>query len=112
MAEFIDFEADASDVSSEENDEMKVDNTTLIDDSNNRQINDASFFRFFNQTRDPEQVLREVAREESLLAQNMEASNYNEYEHEETEIYNFKNEQTRRQKFLESFENPVSEQTR
>ena len=34
MAEFIDFEADASDFSSCENEDMEVDNSTLIDDLN------------------------------------------------------------------------------
>ena len=33
MAHFIDFQADASDVSDDENNEMEVDNPTLIDDA-------------------------------------------------------------------------------
>ena len=33
MADFIDFEADAGDASSDENYEMEVDNSDLIDDS-------------------------------------------------------------------------------
>ena len=78
MAEFIDFEADASDLSDNENTEMEVDNPTLIDDADDYENNDPSFFRCFNQTRDIDEVLSEVAREESLAAQNMEASNYNE----------------------------------
>ena len=54
MAEFIDFEAEASDDTlSDEIDEIEVDNPTLIDDSDEQLNNDATFYRFFNQTRDP-----------------------------------------------------------
>ena len=61
MAEIIDFEAEACDDSStDENYEMEVDNPTLLDDSDEQLNNDATFFRFFNQTRDPVQVLREI----------------------------------------------------
>ena len=69
------------------------------------------FFRFFNQTRDSDEVLREVAREESLAAQHMEASNYNEYMHEETEIDDFEMTERKRNKFSETLKNPVLEQT-
>ena len=68
MAHFIDFEADASDVSDDETDEMEVDNPTLIDDADVQENNDPSFFRFFNQTRDIDEVLSEVAREEAIAA--------------------------------------------
>ena len=112
MAEFIDFETDASDVSSDENDEMEVLSSTLIDDADDQQNNNPSFFRFLNQTRDPEQVLREAATEESFLAQNIEANNYVEYEDEESETDDFKNLQERRKNFLERLENPILEQTR
>ena len=86
MADFIDFEADASDLSDDENFEMEVDSPTLVDDADEKQSNDPSFFRFFNQTRDIDDVLAQVAREEGEAAQHMEASNYNEHEHEEAEI--------------------------
>ena len=89
MADFIDFEADASDLSDEENFEMEVDNPTLIDDADEQPNNNPSFFRFFNQTRDIDEVLSQVAREEAEAAQNMEASNYNECDHDEGEIDEF-----------------------
>ena len=111
MAHFIDFEADASDVSDDETDEMEVDNPTLIDDADVQENNDPSFFRFFNQTRDIDEVLSEVAREEAIAAQHMEASNYNEYEHEETEVDDFENFDSRKGKVLETLKNPVVEQT-
>ena len=69
------------------------------------------FFRFFNQTRVSDEVLREVAREESFAAQHMEASNYNEYMHEETEIDDFEMTERKRNKFSETLKNPVLEQT-
>ena len=109
MAHFIDFEAVASDASDDEND----DNPTLIDDADVQENNSPSFFRFFNQTRDIDEVfLNEVAREEAIAAQHMEASNYNEYEHEETELDDFEKFESRREKFLETLKNPVVEQTR
>ena len=89
---------------------MEVDGT-LIDDADDQQNNNPSFFRFFNQARDPEQVLREIATEEFLLAQNMEANNYVEYEDEESETDDFKNLQEKRKKFLETLENSILEQT-
>ena len=64
MAEFIDFKAEASDDTlSDEIDEMEVDNPTLIDDSDEQLNNDATFYRFFNQKRDPVQVMREISDE-------------------------------------------------
>ena len=65
MAEFIDFEAEASDITlSDEIDEMEVDNPTLIDNSGEQLNNDVTFYRFFKQTRDPVQVMREISDEE------------------------------------------------
>ena len=109
MAEFIDFEADLSDG---ENFEMEVDNPTLIDDADEQENNDPSFFRFFNQTRDIDEVLAQVSREEAEAAQHMEASNYNEHEHEEAEVDDFNLSERNRNKFLETLTNPVEEQTR
>ena len=42
----------------------------------------------------------------------MEACNYNEYDHEETEIDDFDKVEPRREKFLETLVNPFLEQTR
>ena len=112
MADFIGFEADANDLSDDENFEMKVDNPTLIDDAEEQQNNDPSFFRFFNQTRDIDEVLAQVSREEAVAAQDMEASNYNEHEHEEAEIDEFKLKDRNRNRILEILTNPVEEQTK
>ena len=113
MAEFIDFEAEASDDSlSGENDEMEVDNPTLIDDSDEQLNNDATFFRFFNQTRDPVQVLKEISDEEQSLAESMEPSNYNEFNEEENEIDEFANSENFKQVFIQTLKNPEPKQTK
>ena len=112
MADFIDFEVDASDLSDDGNYEMEVDNPTSTDDAEGQKNNDVSFFRFFNQTRDTDEVLSEIAREDALAARHMEASNYNEYEHEETKIDEFEKSDIRREKFLATLENSVLEQTK
>ena len=112
MADFIDFEADASDLSDGENFEMEVDNPTLIDDAEEQQNNDPSFFSFFNQTRDIDEVLAQVSREEAVAAQHMEASNHNKHEHEEAEIDELKLNDRNRNRFLETLTNPVEEQTK
>ena len=112
MADFIDFEAEASDAS-DGNDKMEVDNSTnLIDNAEVPENNDPSFFRFFNQTRDIDKVLGQVAEEETLAVQNMEASNYNEYDNEETVLDDFEKSEIRREIFLQTLKNPVAEQTK
>ena len=113
MAEFIDFEAEASDdCLSGENYEMEVDNPTLIDNSDKQLNNDATFFRFFNQTRDPVQVLREISDEEQSLAETMEPSNYNEFNEEGNEIDEFANSENFKQVFIQTLKNPEPEQTK
>ena len=113
MAEFIDFEAEASDDSStDENYEMEVDNPTLIDDSDEQLNNDATFFRFFNQTRDLVQVLREIFDKEQSLAESMEPSNYNEFNEEENEVDEFDNSENFKQVFIQTLKNPEFEQTK
>ena len=70
MADFICFEADASDDTNDEDDNMSVDDE-FIDD--NEQNNDnAVFFRFHNQTTDIDQILREA---EQIAAEHLEANN-------------------------------------
>ena len=109
MADFIDFEADARDVSDDETFEMEVDNN-LVDDADEQQNNDPSFFRFFNQTRDIDEVLAQVSRDEAEAAQHMETSNYNEHEHKEAEVDEFKLSERNRDRFLQTLTNPVEEQ--
>ena len=68
MADFIYFEADASDESNDEGERMTVDNS-LIDDSEDYENNDPTFFRFHNQTRDLQEVMSEIAQEEEIAAE-------------------------------------------
>ena len=110
MAEVIDFEAKASDDAlSDEIDEMEVDNPTLIDDSDEQLNNDATFYRFFNQTRDPVQVMREVSDEERSLAESMTPSNYNEYNEEEHKVDEFENSEKFKQVFIQTLKNSEPE---
>ena len=111
MADFTEFEAEASDVSNDENDEMEVDNS-LIDDAEEQENNWPSFFRFHNQTRNTDEVLRKIAEQEAIASQHMEASNYNECENEHMSLDEFENFELRRKKFLETLKNPLHEQTR
>ena len=67
MANFICFEAAASDESDDEVEQLEIDN--LIDDSETQENNDASFFRFHNQTTDTDEVLREAAEIEAAADQ-------------------------------------------
>ena len=63
MADFICFEADASDESNDEGELMTVDDS-LIDDSEGHENNDPTFFRFHNQTRDLQEVMSKIEKEE------------------------------------------------
>ena len=115
MADFICFEADASDESNDEGEPMTVDDS-LIDDSEGHENNDPSFFRFHNQTRDLQEVMHEIEQEEETAAEYMEANNYLE----DCEIDDIGNQsydefdkfERKRELFLTSFKNPVENQTR
>ena len=115
MADFIYFEADASDESSDEGEQMEVDNA-LIDNSQDQENNDPTFFRFHNQTRDCDEVLREVAEAEEIAAEHLEANNYIDDEYLESigneSIDDFENFEEKRDLFLRSLKNPVENQTR
>ena len=115
MADFIYFEADASDESSDEGEQMEVDNA-LIDNSQDQENNDPTFFRFHNQTRDRDEVLREVAEAEEIAAEHFEVNNYNDDEYLESigneSIDNFENFEEKRDLFLRSLKNPIENQTR
>ena len=76
MADFICFEADASDDSNDEVEQMDIDDN-LIDDSKNQNNNDPTFFRFHNQTTNIAQVLNKAAEIEEIAAEYLEANNYN-----------------------------------
>ena len=62
MADFISFEADASDDSNDDEVEMLTDDDNLIDDTN-QENNEPSFFRFHNQTRDFQEIADDIERE-------------------------------------------------
>ena len=115
MADFIYFEADASDESSDEGEQMEVDNA-LIDNSQDQENNDPTFFRFHNQTRDCDEVLREVAEAEEIAAEDLEANNYIDDEYLEStgngSIDDFENFEEKRDLFLRSSKNPIENQTR
>ena len=110
MADFICFEAEASDESNDEDEQMDIDND-LIDDSENQQNNDVNFFRFHNQKTDTE-VLREAATIEAAAAENMEPNNYNEYDRETMPIDVFENFEQKRELFLRTLKNPIENQTK
>ena len=65
MAEFIDFEAEASDLSAgeEELDDAELDDPMIIDDQEDLPINDCSLFSFCNQVNDPAEILASVNEE-------------------------------------------------
>ena len=113
MAAFIDFEAEASDDTlPDEIDKMEVNNPTLTDDSDEQLNNDAMFCRFFNRTRDPVQVMRDISDQEQSLAESMTPSNCNEYNEEEYEVDEFENSENFKQVFIQILRNPESEQTK
>ena len=114
MAEYIDFEAGASDssggIGSSSEDES---DDAMIDDAIDVSNNDASFFRFCNQTSDSSKILSEISAEQEEAALNLEVSNYqqdgdenNDLEIDETAS---KDELTKFENYLK---NPVKEQTK
>ena len=115
MADFIYFKADASDESNDEGERITVDNS-LIDDSQDYENNDPTFFRFHKQTRDLQEVMSEIAQEEEIAAEHMEVNNYLE----DCEIDDIGNEsfdkfekfEEKRNLFLSSLKNPVENQTK
>ena len=115
MADFIYFEAEASDESSDEGKQIEVDNT-LTDNSQDQENNDPTFFRFHNQTRDCYEVLIEVAEAEEIAAEHLKANNYIDDEYLESignkSIDDFENFDEERDLFLRSFKNPIENQTR
>ena len=115
MADFICFEADASDESNDDEEaEMFIDDG-LIDNSV-QENNESSFFRFHNETRDLKEVMEEIQEEEEAAAEYLEANNYLE----DCEIDDIGNEsfdefddfEEKKEIFLSSLKNPVENQTR
>ena len=75
MAEYIDFEADDSGGSADE-DVIMTDEDENFSDDEIRGDEEPSFYGFVNQTLDPREVLAECVAEQSELIETMEASNY------------------------------------
>ena len=74
MADFICFEADASDESNDEEAETLIDDN-LIDDSI-QENNEPSFFRFHNQMRDYQEIEEGIKQRAAASLKNLEANNY------------------------------------
>ena len=109
MAEFIDFETEADDMS--EDREIEIDDPMMIDDSEDQINNEPSFFRFHNQTTDTDEVLARIAEEEKIAIQNLEPTNYlEEYEEFENEIDDISSILQNKDKFMSTLKNPVKEQ--
>ena len=75
MAEYIDFEADTSGDSGDEDVIMLNDEQDFIDDET-EDNEGPSFYGFVNQTLHPKEVLSECVEEQSKLIETMETSNY------------------------------------
>ena len=113
MADFIDFEDDASDDSNDDYYEMDLENhDELVDESENYENNSPSFFKFHNQTRDVDEVLREAAEIEAAAAEHMEANNYNNFEREHMPLDEFENFEQKSEILLRTLKNPLEEQTK
>ena len=114
MADFIQFEADASDESNDEDVEMPIEDN-LIDDSN-QENNEPSFFRFHNQTRDHQEILEDIERRAEASIEHLEPNNYlNQSEIDDigNESFDeFNSFQRSKTAFLNSLKHPVENQTR
>ena len=85
MAEYICFEASASDESDSDEIITEANDVEMIDNSE-QENNDASFFRFCNQTSDPDKILEEIAAQQTSELHNLEASNYLQVGEEDQEL--------------------------
>ena len=113
MAEFIDFEAEASDGSEDEEAAAESDEP-MIDDSDDLPNNDVSFFRFFNQANNSADVLARINEKEREAALNFEPNNYSVgwEEEEDLEIDEEASSEINQAKFEETLINPVVQQTK
>ena len=85
MAEYICFEASASDESDSGEIINEANDVEMIDNSE-QENNDASLFRFCNQTSDPEKILEEISAQQESELHNLEASNYLQVGEEDQEL--------------------------
>ena len=115
MADFISFEADASDESNDDDEvEMLIDEN-LIDDSI-QENNEPSFFRFHNQTRDFQEIAEDIERLAESSIEHLEANNYldqSEIDDIGKESFDeFDGFERSKTTFLNSLKSPVENQTR
>ena len=113
MAEYICFEATASDESDGGEMLTEAADIEMIDDTE-QENNDASFFRFCNQTSDSDKILEEIAAQQASELHNLEASNYLQVgeEDQELEIDESASSKINIEKFEEVLKNPIKEQTK
>ena len=113
MAEYINFEASASDESDGGELYAEAADIDMIDDTE-QENNDSSFFRFCNQTSDPTKILEEISAQQASELHNLEAANYLQAgeEDQELEIDEGASSQINIEKFEEVLKNPVKEQTK
>ena len=113
MAEYIDFETNASGDSGDEDVIMLNDEQDFIDDET-EDNEGPSFYGLVNQTLDPKEVLSECVEEQSKLIETMEASNYDSsfLEEEPKIIDEFEKFEKRIKNFEETLLNPIGEQNR
>ena len=115
MADFISFEADASDESNDDDEVEMLIHDNLIDDSI-QENNEPSFFRFHNQTRDFQEIAEDIERLAESSIEHLEANNYLD----QSEIDDIGNEsfdefdgfERSKTTFLNSLKSPVEIQTR
>ena len=113
MAEYICFEATTSDESDGGEMLTEAADIEMIDDTE-QENNDASFFRFCNQTSGPDKILEEIAAQQASELHNLEASNYLQVgeEDQELEIDESASSKINIEKFEEVLKNPIKEQTK
>ena len=114
MAEFIEFEAeDISSIENDELDETLIADLMMIDDAEEVENNEPSFYRFVNQTLDPAEAMARVREEQEEALRNLQPCNYLEGEQElEGEFDDEACKTINKDKFLQTLINPVSEQTK
>ena len=116
MAEYICFEASASDESDSDEIITEANDVEMIDNSE-QENNDASFFRFCNQTSNPDKILEEIAAQQASELHNLEASNYLQVgeEDQELEIDESASSKINIEGFkgyIEVLKNPIKEQSK
>ena len=94
-------------------DDPIFDDPMLIDDAEDQPNNEPSFFRFFNETADTEEVLAAKKEEQREAIKHLEPANYLEpFEEFEQELDESASSEINKEKFKETLLNPIEEQTK